>query len=392
MYSKEAMVHIVGVIAAKNVSVNYEKAVSPYINYLIKKAADADQYPTSLCLGTWRLKPEVGNSEGSSCLSLQPVTGLLERVSGVSERVTGVCCKPLMIRRRPQVWKEQCCDIVRDHMSILFPNPADMLCIQWIVGTCLLDPVRRNTFAILYGPGGNGKSTVIRTLANTLCGASAPIPEQHITSKSSGLHSEIVEPLVSKRLLYCADVDLKNHSLNLGFVRSSTGQDKISTPMGEASVSCSVMIGSNSLPSYKEQDDWLTEAIMRRVIVLPMLVDALSIRGPELPDSEDAYITFALRCVHTRMNYEQPPLSSLAIMMTLLGSEWQHHMHLFCLDSCPKGSDTEVSMIEAMVILETLLRRSVEDVAKLVACTSRSSIVLVQGVQCIRGVHSAIVI
>ncbi|PLW36976.1 hypothetical protein PCASD_06651 [Puccinia coronata f. sp. avenae] len=230
-------------------------------------------------------------------------------------------------------------------------------------GTCLLDPVRRNTFAILYGPGGNGKSTVIRTLANTLRGASAPIPEQHITSKSSGLHSEIVEPLVSKRLLYCADVDLKNHSLNLGFVRSSTGQDKISTPMGEASVSCSVIIGSNSLPSYKEQDDWLTEAIMRRVIVLPMLVDALSIRGPELPDSEDAYITFALRCVHTRMNYEQPPLSSLAIMMTLLGSEWQHHMHLFCLDSCPRGGDTEVSMIEAMVILETLLGRSVEDVA-----------------------------
>ncbi|PLW41625.1 hypothetical protein PCASD_05422 [Puccinia coronata f. sp. avenae] len=322
MYSKEAMVHVVGVIAARNVSVNYEKAVSPYINYLIKKAADADQYPTSLCLGTWRLKPEVGSSEGSSCLSLQPVTGLLERVPGVNERVTG-----------------------------------------WIVGTCLLDPVRRNTFAILYGPGGNGKSTVIRTLANTLRGASAPIPEQHITSKSSGLHSEIVEPLVSKRLLYCADVDLKNHSLNLGFVRSSTGQDKISTPMGEASVSCSVIIGSNSLPSYKEQDDWLTEAIMRRVIVLPMLVDALSIRGPELPDSEDAYITFALRCVHTRMNYEQPPLSSLAIMMTLLGSEWQHHMHLFCLDSCPRGGDTEVSMIEAMVILETLLGRSVGDVA-----------------------------
>jgi hypothetical protein len=79
-------------------------------------------------------------------------------------------------------------------------------------------------------------------------------------------------------------------------------------------------------------------------------------------------------------------------MMTLLGSEWQHHMHLFCLDFCPEGRDPEVSIIEAMVILETLLGCSIDDVAKLVACTSGSSIVLARGVQCLRGVHSAIIL
>lgn len=92
---------------------------------------------------------------------------------------------------------------------------------------------------------------------------------------------------MSKRLLYCADVDLKNNALNLGFVRSCTGQDKVSTPLGKALVCFSVMIGTNSLPSFNDLDDWLTEALMCHVVVFPMLVDALSMRGAELPYSED---------------------------------------------------------------------------------------------------------
>jgi energy-coupling factor transporter ATP-binding protein EcfA2 len=390
LYSKEAMVQIVSIIQAKNVSVNYEKAVSPFINYLVKKATDADSYPTSICLGTWRLRPERPKEGDSGSLVLQPVTGLLPQVLDSDVRISGVCCRPLTFRKKPSSWSEAGCDIVRDHILRLFPNDKDMLCLQWIVGACLMDPVRRSTFVLLYGPGGNGKSTVIRALASTLRGASAAIPEQHITSKTSGLHSDVIEPIVSKRLLYCGDVDLKNHDLNLGFVRSATGQDTVSTPLGVTSVCCSVVLGSNSLPSYKVQKDWLTAAIMRRVIVLPMFVNAMSITAPELPDSEDAYITFALRCVHTKMAYEYPPISTVSVMMTLFGIEWGSYSHLFTIDDPPSSKDKEVAMIEAMGLLEALLSRSIGSIAELVSCISKSAVVHAYGVPCIRGLFCCV--
>lgn len=390
LYSKEAMVQIVSIIQAKNVSVNYEKAVSPFINYLVKKAVDADSYPTSICLGTWRLRPERLEPSDFNSLSLQPVIGLLSQPPGSDARISGVCCRPLMFRKRPSVWSELGCDIVRDHILRLFPDDTDMLCLQWIVGACLMDPVRRSTFALLYGPGGNGKSTVIRALASTLRGASAAIPEQHITSKTSGLHTDVIEPIVSKRLLYCGDVDLKNHNLNLGFVRSATGQDTVSTPLGVTSVCCSVVLGSNSLPSYKTQKDWLTAAIMRRVIVLPMFVNAMSIKAPELPDSEDAYITFALRCVHTKMTYEYPPVSTLSVMMTLFGVEWASYSHLFSIGNCSALKTEPVAMIEAMGILELLLGRSSDAIIELVSCMSKTAVVSAHGMPCIRGLFSTL--
>lgn len=169
-----------------------------------------------------------------------------------------------------------------------------------------MDPVRRSTFALLYGPGGNRKSIMIRVLANTLRGVPAAVLEQHITSKTLGLHNDVVEPIVSKRLLYCGDVDLENHIINLWFVRSAPVQDTVPTPLGVTSMCCSMVLGSNSLLSYKVKKDWLTAAIMQHFMLLPMFVNAMAITEPELPDSEDAYITFALCCVHTKMIYEFP--------------------------------------------------------------------------------------
>lgn len=389
LYSREAMVHIVDIIDAKSVSVNYEIAVQPFVSYLTKNAADADPYPNSICIGTWRLRPEISNDESGGGVTLYEVTGLLAMGSEYSARITGVCSRPLMFRRKPNMWRPDGLDIVRDHVSTLLPDPANLTYIQWVLGECLVEPVRRNSFVILYGPGGNGKSTLIRTLANTLRGASVSVPAQHLTSKTSGLHSDVVEAVVSKRLIYCADVDLKAHLLNLGFVRSTTGQDKMSTPLGEVSVCCSAIVGSNGLPSPTMQDDWHSEAIMRRVVVIPMFVDAMQIPAAELPDSEDAYLTFALRCVHTRLTIPHAPVGPEAVLITLLGRDWEVRRAKFLVGKLEAGRDRTEAQLEALVLLEACTGLPAATLVRLGKCISPSVLEDIDGITCFRGVYSA---
>ncbi|KNZ52046.1 uncharacterized protein VP01_3712g1 [Puccinia sorghi] len=206
------------------------------------------------------------------------------------------------------------------------------------IGACLMDPVRRSTFALLYGPGGNRKSIMIRVLANTLRGVPAAVLEQHITSKTSGLHNDVVEPIVSKRLLYCGDVDLENHIINLWFVRSAPVQDTVPTPLGVTSMCCSMVLGSNSLLSYKVQKDWLTAAIMQHFMLLPICLHNI--------------------CALLRAHKDdlRVPISTTSVMKTLFGIEWGLESHLFTINYPPGSKDRDVAMIEGMGFGIVLLR------------------------------------
>jgi len=86
----------------------------------------------------------------------------------VSDDVAGLCLMPLKSTVIPTQWSLQAVHGVYEFIKPLFTSDMELLALMWCVGNAITGPIDTSKFAILYGGGGNGKSTVIKCVESAL--------------------------------------------------------------------------------------------------------------------------------------------------------------------------------------------------------------------------------
>lgn len=108
-----------------------------------------------------------------------------------------------------------------------FPNPATRAYMHRLVGQALVGLQRDHLFVILYGTGGNGKSTFVRSLQYVL-GPYAATPDLALLTETKwGAHDTATSSLFRARLAVASETE-KRVKLAEASIKNLTGGDRIS--------------------------------------------------------------------------------------------------------------------------------------------------------------------
>lgn len=309
---------------------------------------------------------------------------MLDRVC--HERIAEFCCKPAGYRFHLERWLPRWEDSVRCALAPLFGTPIELRFLEYMVGETMIDPSAFSKFVMLYGPGGNGKTMVINTIASVADRCSDMMPTAQFTGESSDIGAYVSGLLVANRIVYNGEVELTKRDLSLSFVKFVTGHDRVSTRFGSYHSSCSVFMGTNSLPRHP-RSAWNEPAIMRRVVVLPMLVRAREAPKVALDFDETARLSFLMRCVHTRLTCPFLPVSGRMVLATLLASRYERYWTLFVSDPDSAIPNANARAVEAVTVLSMLLTASEAEVISMSRQISESAVRRVWETDVIQGVY-----
>lgn len=207
---------------------------------------------------------------------------------------------------------------VSNYLLPLFRNEMEYEMLLWLVGNCLLDPQESAHLVILYGQGGTGKSTLMAALRVLLNGCCRPVDMSELVSRrTTRVAPEVVEALASVRLGICGYVDFSAGEISRHFVNVAMGGDPVAVPPFSATIRSSVMVGTETLPSLASNPGLKSEAVQRRVRVLPMVANARELPRAELPTDEKSHMHWICRCLSTRLAYDHLPMSPRAVLLSL---------------------------------------------------------------------------
>lgn len=156
---------------------------------------------------------------------------------------------------------------------------------QRFCGYLLTGSVREQKFLVIYGPGENGKSTVMRTLLQLLGDYGVTLPFEVLASgsrHSPGAASPHLVVLRGARLAVATEGE--SVRLNEALVKSLTGDDRISArALYQAPITFDpqfkLVLVTNSLPIIRGTN----HAIWRRIAVVPFCA-VPALRDPQLID------------------------------------------------------------------------------------------------------------
>jgi hypothetical protein len=110
-----------------------------------------------------------------------------------------------------------------------------------------------------------------------------------------------------------------------------TGGDSLAGKVCSQTISCAILMGTNTLPLPSKH--WLTVATLRRLMVLPMIENVQHIVNPTIfPVDAPSHAVWIASCVHTRMQFIHPPISTMALLMTLAGNGYTKMMSQIKID------------------------------------------------------------
>ena len=284
--SPTTTVRVCSMMDVKNATVNYDIAFRPYIDYLLKRcdAKVAKTMPTSVCIATRRL--EIIPTEAKRTLRFEICRSLVEIAPNFNEKpipsiikqsIEGLCVMPVATSVFLEEYTFPGVSSILNFLHPLFHDSRDMFTLLWHIGNCLVDPVLRPKSLMLVGQGGSGKSTVMQVIYSVLRGCSGVLPDGTLTARSSKMPSDVAEVIVSSRMAICYDVGLDNDNFNMSVFKNISGSDYIRVGFHSCKTFCSLTFGSNHLIDIEKQTEYTDDAIMRRLVVLNMNVNALDI-------------------------------------------------------------------------------------------------------------------
>lgn len=382
--SDEATISLNSLMEMDSASVNYDKAFRPYVSFIERSAIEniASTLPTSICIGTNRLRvSRLGNE-----LELVPCEPVLVQHPSYnkSSTIASLCYMPLSMKLIPRTWERTDSFAMYRFISPLFPNNTELLTIEWAIGNALIDPVSTSKAVVLYGEGGTGKSTLLAAIKTSLAGCCGSIPDKSLLGAAKGMTNAVASIVVSNRVVTAGDVGGVDDSTNLSVIKTLTGHDYISIPPLSARSSCSLFYATNRLDDPRKNTEWMTAAIMRRVVVVCMSEDALSYAENSMPQDSISKLDFALRCVHTRLTYPSMPVSPLSVILTLAGSLGYEVMP-YVTESHDGVSEEEGSIV--LSIMAGILGLNPERVGNLVQKVSSSAVRMVRNMYHIVGIR-----
>lgn len=316
---KTAQSFIVRTIGISNASSGIGQAFSYFSQLIIRYCAmrPAVTPPLSVNFSSRRMEAFVDDQGDLRFVPCRPLLVDKDAYKGPREDVVnGLCYNPVLHDYIPTMFKFKGSGEVLGYISSLFTYSTDLVGLCWFVGNAILDPVDRPRMLMLSGPGGSGKSKVIEMVVNSLHGCCSHVPDDFLTSSKQRVEDEYVRILSSSRVVQNAEVDLETSKLNAHLVKVLTGGDTMSVDGINTKVVSSLIIGTNGVPSYDEPI-YSSDAVLRRMVVMPMTVNALDLEPTQTPHGALAWTEFLCTCIYTRLKMSSFPMSGRTLVATL---------------------------------------------------------------------------
>lgn len=136
--------------------------------------------------------------------------------------------------------------------------------LRWF-GYMLTGDVREEAFMFLYGPGGSGKSTLIKCVTEIMGEYAVSISMDAFTESKHPRHSQEIAKLAGMRLVYASETD-EGRRWNEALIKALTGRDKITAHKMrmddfEFDPTFKLLLFGNSIPHLKS----VGEEIRRRI-------------------------------------------------------------------------------------------------------------------------------
>lgn len=325
MFSKPAALRIAQIAGAKSATVSYYTAFEPYVPKLTKAlfANIGSSMPLSVCIGSRRLRVDIDKSHKR--LSFYPCNALLpKRVtnSELLDKLGDLCIMPTLHVKLPLTYTFNGYSKMLHFLSPMFPAKKDLVTFCWIIGNAICDPVRKTKSLFLCGPGGTGKSTLIRCIYNTLGLCSTIIRGNMLSIDNQHKTDDVLASVIGSRVVLCSELDFSQKNVNIELIKTITGNDYIAIAGATSKTSCSLIVGSNNLPDTKTHPEFLEDAMIRRCVYMKMLVDTIS--ASESPDPDDQVVTldFLCYCIYVRLLYDAIPMTPDTLLLSLCGDRY----------------------------------------------------------------------
>lgn len=392
--SSVTQVNITHVADITNATVQYDKSFEPYRVFVSKycNSANATFPPPSVNIGTRRL--EVSLDQEGKILSMIDCRRLIELPVERSKEldiVSSVCYQPLAYTSFPRKFIASRPGSMMTHIAPLFHDMRDLVSVMWLVGNSLVDPVTRARTVLLAGEGATGKSRVLICIQECCDGSASTVRVGGMTSSRKEDTAEIMSMAASSRFMFAHDVNLETGELDLDVVKNVTGGDMISVGGNTARSLCSIFMGTNGVPNASEVDIYRSDAIMRRMVLIPMLTDAFAIGLEHAPVDEGSKLDFVCSCIHTRLTYPEVPISPRALVLTITMDMYPYIRDelWFYEDDVDKVKATEVEYSTVVAILAGVMGKSEKSIIHTCGLISRLSLFSFNGETYIRGILPA---
>ncbi|KJZ68974.1 hypothetical protein HIM_11631 [Hirsutella minnesotensis 3608] len=249
----------------------------------------------------------------------------------------------------------------------------------------MVDPGTFSKFLLLYGPGGTGKTEVVNVILDIMAGCAGAIKASQLVDTRSDMSVDTAKVLASNRIVTTGEIDLADGKLNLHSLKEMTGHDSILIPPIRVATRCSIVTSSNNLPDPHKQPEWLTTAIARRVVVVPMNVQASLLPSAERPDTEEDNMDFLLSCVHTFLTNSSMPASPRSILYSILGRGYEEIRERVIIDANASTQD----VMDANANIETTFSMKPQDLGELASLKSPDCVVILGGIKFLKGIRLA---
>lgn len=142
--------------------------------------------------------------------------------------------------------------------------------LQRVAGYACTGSVREHVLPFLFGPGGNGKGTLLETLAHALGDYAHAMPEGFLAEKRTEPHPTELARLRGARLAYCSETTAGSH-WNEARLKTLTGGDTITARHMRQDFftfepTHTLVVMGNNQPQIRSVDD----AIKRRIQLVPL--------------------------------------------------------------------------------------------------------------------------
>ena len=321
--SSSAISRVCDIVGMKNVSVSYNDAFKPFADSITKRCDSnvSDQVPTSVCIGTTRL--EIGTDEDGAVLVFTPGRVLTHRtVSSIPRDVYSLCVMPVDLPIYPVRYQFPGKASLLEYVAQVFPDTRDLVTVMWIVGNSVLDPQENPKSLLLSGPGGSGKSTVLRAIYKSMARCCGTLPDGCLTGYTKSMAGVIAEAVASSRMVVCYDVDIEREPLNMAMFKNISGSDYIRVGFNTCKSTCSLALAANGYVDPLGGSVYTSDAIMRRAVCVMMDVNTVEIPRAHAPESVDDLLDFICSCLHIKLKYSHMPVSPLNVALTMCGSRY----------------------------------------------------------------------
>ena len=384
LMSRTAQARICAIAGMKNVSTGGAEATSFFITWLTKRCASRISLPpqNSVCFGTRRLEVSLDGD----ILKFNDSRSLIGVAASAEERAREMCISPVSVTKIPRMWRSPGAGAVHNYIAPLFEDPRGLMLLKWHIGNCLLEPMGTPRTLMLAGKGGGGKSTILNIIASAMGTCCGTLPSGTFTTGKENrdrLSDEVVKQLVGSRMVLAYDVNLESRRLNTHAIKEICGEDLITDGVYTSRLICSVIMATNGYIRAIEEPVVRTDAIIRRMIVLPMTVKALHVPKVRAPELEAGFIDFLCSCVHAKLLSPNAPVYYDVLLASICHDNYATALELIEEHEEPELND----YMDVLSILHTITLFSTDEIIYKVQLLSPDCIYTMYGMKFIKGLR-----